>query len=219
LRAILDVNSRSKHERHHENPSFAGELSECVQARDTTLVVAKKNAKCGLYCCLRSLSLIHLPRPIVLDPSTWPVCRFTGLVTIKVENGFLRNDSSSPKSLIALEQKTTTSPNFRTPSQPSSMWWAVPLAVALAALLYLYKINASMRSVPAEIAQLSPHRWAKEEIRETYERLKKQPLGFDKLLPPRLNRRYVVVGGSGETSYLTLHLTPHNRALCILTNA
>ena len=109
------------------------------------------------------------------------------------------------------------------------MWWAVLLAVALAALLYLYKINASMRSVPAEIAQLSPHRWTKEEIKETYERLKKQPLDFDKLLPPRLDRRYVVVGGSGETPHLiSLHLTsphlislliphPHNRPLYILT--
>ncbi|KAL2017707.1 hypothetical protein VTK56DRAFT_1732 [Thermocarpiscus australiensis] len=54
-----------------------------------------------------------------------------------------------------------------------------------------------MKGVPQEAANCAPRRWTKEEIRGTYERLKGEPLNFLKGLPPRLERRYVVVGGSG----------------------
>lgn len=64
--------------------------------------------------------------------------------------------------------------------------------------LYLYKINQSMHSIPKQSLAASPKRWTKEEIRETYERVCKEPIDFKKHLPPRQNRRYVVVGGSGE---------------------
>lgn len=57
---------------------------------------------------------------------------------------------------------------------------------------------------PAEALALSPRRWTDEEIRETYERVCKEPLYYRQLLPPKLERRHIVVGGSGEHCLLLL---------------
>ncbi|KAL2146862.1 hypothetical protein VTI28DRAFT_1965 [Corynascus sepedonium] len=54
-----------------------------------------------------------------------------------------------------------------------------------------------MKSVPEDARRASPNRWTKDQLRSTYERVKQKPIDFTKLLPPRLERRYVVVGGSG----------------------
>ncbi|KAK5658792.1 hypothetical protein OQA88_1604 [Cercophora sp. LCS_1] len=70
-------------------------------------------------------------------------------------------------------------------------------AVFLLAALWLYRINKSMQAVPEEAAKAFPGHWSSEEIRETYERLKKTPTDFAKHLPPKLDRRYVVFGGAG----------------------
>ncbi|KAL2261048.1 hypothetical protein VTK26DRAFT_4768 [Humicola hyalothermophila] len=75
--------------------------------------------------------------------------------------------------------------------------WAVALALAVGALIWLYRINAGMTYVPAEAAKASPVRWTRQQLRDTYERVKRNPVDFFKALPPRLDRRYVVVGGSG----------------------
>ncbi|KAL2132299.1 hypothetical protein VTI74DRAFT_3962 [Chaetomium olivicolor] len=75
--------------------------------------------------------------------------------------------------------------------------WAVVAAVIGIVLLWLRQVNKGMMAVPEEARKASPRRWTKQELRETYERLKRQPYDFSKLLPPRLGRRYVVVGGSG----------------------
>ncbi|KAK4105434.1 NAD(P)-binding protein [Parathielavia hyrcaniae] len=77
------------------------------------------------------------------------------------------------------------------------MFWVVIGAVAFVALAWLLRINAALQSVPEGARQASPRRWTKQELRDTYERLKQKPLDFVRLLPPRLDRRYVVVGGSG----------------------
>ncbi|KAK4128858.1 NAD(P)-binding protein [Parathielavia appendiculata] len=77
------------------------------------------------------------------------------------------------------------------------MFWAVTGAFAFIVLAWLWRINAAMQSVPESARQASPRRWTERELRDTYERLKQKPLDFVKLLPPRLDRRYVVVGGSG----------------------
>lgn len=61
-------------------------------------------------------------------------------------------------------------------------------------IFYLYRINQQWKYVPKEHY---PGEWTVEEINEGYERLKKNPADFTKLLPPKLDRRYVVVGGSG----------------------
>jgi hypothetical protein len=78
------------------------------------------------------------------------------------------------------------------------MGWAVIVAVVVLAAAWLIRVNSAMQSVPEEARKASPRRWSKQEVRETYDRLKQKPIDFLKLLPPRLDRRYVVVGGSGE---------------------
>ncbi|KAH8893698.1 NAD(P)-binding protein [Thozetella sp. PMI_491] len=78
----------------------------------------------------------------------------------------------------------------------SSTAW-VAIGAAITVVLLLYRQNAILRAVPHEIAEHSPRRWTRAEIREAYERLVKTPLDFRKILPPKLERKYVVVGGSG----------------------
>lgn len=76
--------------------------------------------------------------------------------------------------------------------------WTVAAAAAIAtALVWLYRINRAMQAVPKEAAEISPRRWTREQIRDAYECVKQTPLDFAKRLPPRLDRRYVVLGGSG----------------------
>ncbi|KAK7951237.1 uncharacterized protein PG986_006965 [Apiospora aurea] len=82
------------------------------------------------------------------------------------------------------------------------------VAVVTLAVLYFWKLNLALTTTPPEVLALSPHRWTKQEIRATYERLERAPLRWTAHLPPaRPNRRYVVVGGSGGVGgQLTLHL-------------
>lgn len=70
---------------------------------------------------------------------------------------------------------------------------------AVLLILYLYIVNRAMTSVPEEVRRLSPHRWTEKEIRETYDRIKRSPVDVISQVPPKLERRYVVVGGSGES--------------------
>jgi len=81
------------------------------------------------------------------------------------------------------------------------MSWALlptaALTAAVVAVAWLVRVNAAMHSVPEGARRASPRRWTAEELRETYRRVEEQPVDFGKLLPPRLGRRYVVVGGSG----------------------
>ncbi|KAK4152450.1 hypothetical protein C8A00DRAFT_44504 [Chaetomidium leptoderma] len=77
------------------------------------------------------------------------------------------------------------------------MCWPVIVAVAVIAAAWLFRINSAMQSVPDEARKASPRRWTKTDLRDTFERLKQKPIDFTKLLPPRLERRYVIVGGSG----------------------
>ena len=73
----------------------------------------------------------------------------------------------------------------------------VAAAAIVAGALWLYRINTLMKVVPKDVAEYSPHRWTKKEVQDTYAQMSKKPLDFTKLLPPKLERRYVVVGGSG----------------------
>lgn len=77
------------------------------------------------------------------------------------------------------------------------MFWTALAAVAVLAAVWLVRINAGMKSVPEDAQNASPQRWTKQRIQEAYERVKKRPIDFSHLLPPRLERRYVIVGGSG----------------------
>ncbi|KAK4235519.1 hypothetical protein C8A03DRAFT_46367 [Achaetomium macrosporum] len=75
--------------------------------------------------------------------------------------------------------------------------WVLALGALAIALAWLARINSAMQSVPEEARKLSPRRWTKKDLWDTYDRVKQTPIDFLKLLPPRLERRYVVVGGSG----------------------
>lgn len=71
------------------------------------------------------------------------------------------------------------------------------LAFFLLLVLYLFHAQRAMEKVPAEVLNISPHRWLEKEIKDTYKRLQADPIDFTGRLPPKLDRRYVVVGGSG----------------------
>lgn len=78
----------------------------------------------------------------------------------------------------------------------------IPLAASLPAIslaLYLYHVNRGMSYVPDEAIIFSPHRWTVNEIKEAYERNINAPIETTQYLPPKQNRRYVVVGGSGRS--------------------
>lgn len=73
------------------------------------------------------------------------------------------------------------------------------VATAVVALLslYLYRLNRAMKDVPEEAWAWRGRPWTESEIQETYERMSSQPIDFAKVLPPKLDRRYIVCGGSG----------------------
>jgi hypothetical protein len=79
----------------------------------------------------------------------------------------------------------------------------VPGAIALIVLLvaYLVRLNQLLLSTPDEIRKLAPARWTKELLVETYRRLEAHPItarSYAARIPPKLERRYIVTGGSGE---------------------
>ncbi|KAK3341422.1 hypothetical protein B0T25DRAFT_593979 [Lasiosphaeria hispida] len=77
---------------------------------------------------------------------------------------------------------------------------AVTGAAALTIIIvttWLYRINSAMKYIPEEVAKWAPRRWTQHEIRAAYERIKRNPIDFVKDLPPRLDRRYIVIGGAG----------------------
>lgn len=74
---------------------------------------------------------------------------------------------------------------------------AAAIAVVALLLFYLYRLNQAMETVPEEAWAWKDPPWTEGEIQETYERMSRQPIDFAKVLPPKLDRRYVVCGGSG----------------------
>lgn len=71
------------------------------------------------------------------------------------------------------------------------------IATVVLGALYLWKLNSALKKTPPEALAVSPDRWTDQEIRETYERVKSNPIAWAEHLPPKLNRRYIVTGGSG----------------------
>ncbi|KAI1382451.1 NAD(P)-binding protein [Hypoxylon crocopeplum] len=72
---------------------------------------------------------------------------------------------------------------------------------------WLWKLNSAMKQTPPEVLAVSPHRWTEQEIRETYQRIKADPIDWTKALPPKLDRRYVITGGCGGVGgQIVLHL-------------
>ncbi|KAI1464807.1 NAD(P)-binding protein [Daldinia caldariorum] len=50
---------------------------------------------------------------------------------------------------------------------------------------------------PDEVRKLSASRWTKDQLKGAYRRLQENPINYANKLPPKLERRYVVTGGSG----------------------
>ncbi|KAK7757438.1 hypothetical protein SLS62_000453 [Diatrype stigma] len=59
------------------------------------------------------------------------------------------------------------------------------------------RIDQLLRHTPDEVKKLSASRWTAKKLKEAYEALKENPIDYKDKLPPKLNRRYVVTGGSG----------------------
>jgi hypothetical protein len=66
---------------------------------------------------------------------------------------------------------------------------------------YLVRLNHLLLRTPDEIKELAPTRWTKDLLAETYKKLESCPVtttSYGKRIPPKLERRYIVTGGSGE---------------------
>lgn len=67
----------------------------------------------------------------------------------------------------------------------------------LSVIIYLYRLDQTLRRVPMAGEKLSPYRWTVEDIHAAYERAQTSPVDVREYIPPRQQRRYIVVGGSG----------------------
>lgn len=90
--------------------------------------------------------------------------------------------------------------------QMSSLFWcSVLFGIVIAVLLsYLVFVNYSLLSTPPEPSQLCQSIWTEQQIRTRYRELETKPHDFTKNLPPKTNRRYLVIGGSGKFSLYSL---------------
>lgn len=86
---------------------------------------------------------------------------------------------------------------------------AACIALGLA-LVYLVNLNRLLSITPDEVKKLAGDRWTDHQIKETYERLRHNQIttaSYASQLPPKLNRRYIVTGGSGLVGgYIILQL-------------
>ncbi|KAK5655495.1 hypothetical protein OQA88_5766 [Cercophora sp. LCS_1] len=77
-------------------------------------------------------------------------------------------------------------------------------------LVYLIRLNQVLSGTPDEIGRLSPTRWTRELLLQTLERLQATPIttkSYAHRIPPKLERRYIVTGGSGLVGgYIVLQL-------------
>ncbi|KAI1411958.1 NAD(P)-binding protein [Hypoxylon sp. FL1857] len=77
-------------------------------------------------------------------------------------------------------------------------WAPIALWTLLASvLLYLWRVNQLLSGTPDEVRKLSGSRWTPDQLKETYKRLQEKRIDYTDKLPPKLERRYVVTGGSG----------------------
>ncbi|KAG7144141.1 3 beta-hydroxysteroid dehydrogenase/Delta 5--_4-isomerase like protein [Verticillium longisporum] len=84
-----------------------------------------------------------------------------------------------------------------TSTMAMTVLFAFPLwAIAMA--LWVWKVNRGMATTPPEaLKHATDSPWRAELTKETYQRMEKQPCDWGPHLPPKLARRYIVVGGSG----------------------
>lgn len=63
---------------------------------------------------------------------------------------------------------------------------------------YIYKLNQVLRTTPPAAKKHAIPTLTDEEARSTYERIQREKIPWEKNLSVKQNRRYIVVGGSGE---------------------
>ncbi|KAI0876219.1 hypothetical protein GGS24DRAFT_452445 [Hypoxylon argillaceum] len=81
------------------------------------------------------------------------------------------------------------------------------VTVAFAIFAYLVRINQQLSGTPEEVRRLAGPRWTPDLLKKTYERLQRHPIDYTRKLPPKLDRRYIVTGGSGLVGgYIILQL-------------
>ncbi|KAI1339710.1 hypothetical protein F5Y15DRAFT_67342 [Xylariaceae sp. FL0016] len=74
---------------------------------------------------------------------------------------------------------------------------AATLALFFLVIVYLFRVNQLLSRVPDEVRRLPGPPWTPARLRDTYEKLDREPIDYTDRLPPKLDRRYIVTGGSG----------------------
>lgn len=80
---------------------------------------------------------------------------------------------------------------------------AVVVVLAVLVAAYLIRLNQLLLHTPDEIKKMASTTWTKELLRDTYRRLERHPVEarhYANRIPPKLERRYIVTGGSGESA-------------------
>lgn len=68
----------------------------------------------------------------------------------------------------------------------------------VALVAYLWQCDRAISTTHPEAAKLVQKRWTKEQVLEAYKKAESDPIDVRKFLPPKLGRRYIVTGGSGQ---------------------
>ena len=86
-------------------------------------------------------------------------------------------------------------------------------------LLYLRHVEKGLATVPEEVTKLASPAWTKEAILAAYNKVSKRRIDFQSQVPPKLNRRYVIVGGSGLVGgHIILHLLARGQSPASIRN-
>lgn len=109
-----------------------------------------------------------------------------------------------------MNQSSSTPRLYTSPTTTSAATVTAVLApLVLLLALYLWNLNQLLSTTPPEVARTVPQRWTPSQLREVYERLRREPIttananenedgdSSCQSLPPELARRYIVTGGSG----------------------
>lgn len=78
--------------------------------------------------------------------------------------------------------------------------WIAALALLLV-LAYFIRLDQVLGGTPDEVRKLAQRRWTRADLLDTYERLEKRPFtteNYAQQIPPKLERRYIITGGSGK---------------------
>ncbi|KAL6833540.1 hypothetical protein J3E69DRAFT_143986 [Trichoderma sp. SZMC 28015] len=86
--------------------------------------------------------------------------------------------------------------------------YLLALAVgAICLVLYILRLNWVLSHTPQEVINRAGEPLTRDYVRDVFERVKRDGIDWEDRLPPRKDRRYIVVGGSGFLGgQIILHL-------------